>query len=528
MKFLPSQLMFFLQSPEARRRIASLVKFVLVLGLMVTVYSAIFHYLMEYEGRQFSWLTGFYWTLTVMSTLGFGDITFGSDLGRVFSIIVLMSGIIFLLVMLPFTFIQFFYAPWLEAETKSRAPRQLPPDTAGHVIFTSFDPITITLVDRLRDYDYRYVILTPDLQFALQLHDQQYQVVVGELDDPVTYRRLRVDQAALVVVNNDDMKNTNITFTIREIAPEVPIAANADHEHSIDILQLAGATHVFQFTKMLGLALARRALGTTSGRANIIGRFNGLLIAEAPVLHTPLVGRTLMESRLRETVGINVVGLWERGRFEIPRADTLLTDATVMLLAGSEEQLSRYDRLFETGLEIEAPILILGGGRVGQAAAEALEERGVLYRIVEQNPRLIGEADKYVQGSAADLNTLLRAGIRKAPSVFITTHNDDLNIYLTIYCRRLRPDIQILSRATMDRNVSILYTAGADLVMSYASLGANTIINLLSPGKMLMLSEGLNVFRVKAHPSLAGRSLKESRIREETGCSVIALQGGRT
>jgi hypothetical protein len=59
--------------------------------------------LMLYEGRQYSWVTGFYWTLTTMSTLGFGDITFHSDAGRLFSVVVLLSGIVFLLVMLPFT-----------------------------------------------------------------------------------------------------------------------------------------------------------------------------------------------------------------------------------------------------------------------------------------------------------------------------------------------------------------------------------------------------------------------------------------
>lgn len=61
---------------------------------------------MAYEGREESWVTGFYWTLTVMSTLGFDDITFESDLGRIFSSIVLLSGIIFMLVILPFTFIK--------------------------------------------------------------------------------------------------------------------------------------------------------------------------------------------------------------------------------------------------------------------------------------------------------------------------------------------------------------------------------------------------------------------------------------
>lgn len=75
---------------------------------MVGVYSIAFHFIMAAEGEHHSWLTGLYWTLTVMTTLGFGDITFKDDLGKLFSILVLLSGVIFLLVVLPFTFIQLF------------------------------------------------------------------------------------------------------------------------------------------------------------------------------------------------------------------------------------------------------------------------------------------------------------------------------------------------------------------------------------------------------------------------------------
>ncbi|MFW5792421.1 MAG: potassium channel family protein, partial [Desulfohalobiaceae bacterium] len=96
MKYLPSQLMFLLKDRRTRRNIRSLSEFLLVLFLVITAYSVIFHFLMQYEGREFSFVTGFYWTLTVMSTLGFGDITFSSDLGRLFSMVVLLSGIIFL------------------------------------------------------------------------------------------------------------------------------------------------------------------------------------------------------------------------------------------------------------------------------------------------------------------------------------------------------------------------------------------------------------------------------------------------
>ncbi len=523
MKFLPSQLMFFLQSRETTQKIRSLLKFIVFLSLLITLYSILFHFLMEYEGRQYSWLTGFYWTLTVMSTLGFGDITFTSDLGRLFSIVVLLSGVLLLLIMLPFTFITFFYAPYLEAQSRFRAPREVPQGLKNHVILTSFDPLTISLVDRLQHYQRPHVILTPDIQQALELLDLGYHVVVGELDDPAAYKAVRVEQAAMVVANNDDMKNTNITFTIRELSKTIPIITNADLDESIDILELAGSTQVFQFMKMLGQAFARRTLGISS-RANIIGRFDKLLIAEATAMRTPLVGKTLLASGIRQATGVNVVGVWQEGQFIAPRPHEVIQPSTVFVLAGTEEQLARYDQLVQGAEELSAPVLILGGGRVGRAAADTLKNLGISFRIIEKDHALIDNQEEYIEGSAADLKTLERAGIYTTPSVLITTHTDDLNIYLTIYCRRLRPDVQIISRATLDRNISILYTAGANLVMSAASLAANTILNLLIGNKVLMITEGLNIFRVKTHKDLAGRTLQQSKIREDTGCTLIAIQ----
>jgi voltage-gated potassium channel len=184
-----------------------------------------------------------------------------------------------------------------------------------------------------------------DVQKALELQDLELRVAVGDLGDPQTYRRLKVDDAALVVSNVDDMMNTNIAFTIREISQTVPITANADLDDSVDILELAGSTHVFQFTKMLGQSLARRVLGTTA-RANVIGKIESLLIAEAPAMRTPLVGKTLLQTKLRETIGINVVGIWERGRFIIPTAQTTINPTSVLLLAGSTDQFSAYDEKF--------------------------------------------------------------------------------------------------------------------------------------------------------------------------------------
>ena len=520
MKYQLGQIISIL-TKRRERNVRMLIKFLLILAGMVTVYSVLFHFLMILEDQEHSWITGFYWALTVMSTLGFGDITFNTDLGKLFSVIVLLSGVIFMLIMLPFTFIQFFYAPWLEAQTKARVPRELPENTKDHVILTSFDAITMTLIQKLQRYKYPYVIVMEDIQHTLELVEQGYKVVVGDLSDPDTYRRLRVDTAALLLATRDDMVNTNIAFTAREISSKVPIATNADLDDSVDILQLAGSTYVLQFMKLLGQSLSRRVI-RTSARSNVIGNIDALLIAEAPAMRTSLVGKALQESSLRETTGVTVVGVWERGRFEIPTAETTIHSTTVLLLAGSADQLNNYDKNIGEHEKLEAPVLVLGGGRVGLAAADSLHQAGIDFRIIEKRQKLVTDS-RHIHGSAADIHTLTRAGIQSTPSVIITTHDDRTNIYLTIYCRRLRPDVQIICRANLDRNIAKLHKAGADLVMSSASLAASTVFNLLKPDDVLMLAEGLNVFRSGVHATLADKTLAECQIRARTGCSVIAI-----
>ncbi len=523
MKFLTSQMMAFLSAGETRRNLRVLWRFLALLLVMVIAYSALFHFLMAAEQQRHSWVTGAYWTLTVMTTLGFGDITFQSDAGRIFSVIVLLSGVFFLLIVLPFTFIQFFYAPWLEAQSRQRAPRSVRADVHGHIIITNYDPVASSLVRRLGYHHIPYFVIEPDSTRALALHDQGVSVVVGEPDDAATYKRLRLEASRMLVATSDDYMNTNVAFTVRELSQSLPIVSFARAPESVDVLELAGSSHVLRLTEMLGRSLAHRTLGGDV-RANVIGTFGELLIVEAPVLGTPLVGKTVGEGWVRENTGLTVVGVWKRGRFETLGPDTIIDGSMVLVLAGSEEQVASFAELTAIYSISDAPVLILGGGRVGREAGAALTEAGIPYKIVEKDPGRVRDPENYVVGDAADLQCLERAGIDAAPTAIVTTSDDQTNIYLTIYCRRLRPDIQIISRATLEHNVSTLHRAGADFVMSYASMGANAVYNILAQGDVVMVAEGLDVFRVDVPPRLVGKTLEESGIRAHTGCSVVALE----
>ena len=475
MKYLSSQFGFLFAAGETRANLTALLKYFAFLVVMVTVYAVLFHLIMgRIEGQQHSWITGFYWTLVVMTTLGFGDITFTSDIGRLFSMVVLVSGVVFLLVMLPFLFIRLFYAPWLESRVRLRAPREVRAGTTGHVIITEYDAVAAGLVERLNAAAIPYFIVEPDPAKAARFVSDDLSVIAGENDSRATYERLRTPAARLVVANCEDTANTNITLTVREVAPQVHIAAVVEEEDSVDILQLSGATTVLPLKRQLGESLANRV---DTGRA------------EAHV------DRLVPQRAYRRAAGPRHAACGRaRARYAPARADRPerrralgARPAAARLPAHENSRRCRRGRgrigrrrlralnalIARDGTT--APVLVIGAGKVGQAAARALKQKALVVYALDRDEKALAtlapDVDAVYAGDAADRETIERAGIGRVASVLLTTNDDAMNIYLAVYCRKLNPGLRIVSRITHERNVEAIHRAGADFVLSYTSLG---------------------------------------------------------
>ena len=523
MKSIAAVVAAFLENRSSRSNLKALVRLVTLLIGMILLYSLLFHVLMELEGQKHSWITGLYWTLTVMSTLGFGDITFKEDPGRLFSIIVMISGVMFLLVILPFTFIEFFYVPWMKAQARARAPRELPEGTKDHVIFTCYDPVTAALIPMLVKHGHPYVVLTSNVAEALDYYEQGIQVAVGELDDPVTYRKMRLRKAAALVAMRSDVLNTNITFTARELAEDVTIIASASSDAGRDVLELAGATLVFRLEHMMAKTLARRIIGKDAA-AHVIGKVGGLMIAEANVADTELEGKALIDSGIREKSGLSVIGVWDHGKLRTVESDTVLQRLSTMVLAGTEEQMENYNRIYSIPCPEKPRVLIIGGGRVGRLTSTVLQEAGWPTTIIEKIPERVKDHPEAVIGDATNIEVLRAAKAREVGTIIITSHDDDVNISLAIFFRRLRASLQIICRCTMEKNVRTMHRAGADLVLSSATMGANTIYNLVREDDNLLLAEGVLVFPTPVPKSMAGKRLMDCAVRTQTGCTIIAVE----
>jgi len=469
---------------------------------------------MGLENRSYSKITALYWTITNMSTLGLGDITFQSDLGKLLNIFVNISGLTFILVLVPYTFVKLF-------QSTERIHRELPRTIKDHVILTNYDHVSQALIRKLKQFNVPYVLLVPDIKEASELTDKGLNVVSGELDDLETYKKVQVNHSAGIVLTGNHFINTSTTYAVRRASPETQVVSTADSDSGEEVLISSGATIVIKLSEMMGKSLARR-ITAGDALAHDIEFFDKLKIAEATVKGTPLANKTLRESKIRELAGVSVVGIWNDGKFSLAKADTKVFERSVLVLAGSPEQIDMYNEMFCIYNVSSGPVLVVGGGKVGRALGKTLEERDIEYKLIEKNKKL-ADSEKYIIGDASDKELLLRSGLMTSPAVAITTEDDNMNIFLTTLIRKFRPDIQIISRGKLDRTVELLYRAGCDFVMSYASMGANSIFNLLKKGNILMIAEGVDVFRVEVPDKLAGKTIRESSVREKSGCSIVAL-----
>ena len=530
MRGIPVTLMLAIQKrfPGSNRKF--LRWFLIILLLLSLAYALLFHFFMYLEDRSYSFITGIYWTLVVLSTQGFGDIVFTSDPGKIFTIIghelalAVKAG---MLVLLPFVIIQFVYNPIMTAQKEANAPRSLPNTMKGHVLLTNYGPLEEAFVERLKSRKIPYAIIVEDVNEAYKLTDMGFRVAVGNLRSPQTYEAVQVQQAALVCVTSpSDPINTNIVFVVRQVSENVPIVSLSNVEESIDILELAGSTEVFDIGDLMGKSLARSSSNEGTG-AHVMGKIEDLRIVEARASGTDLVGKTLREAALGQKMQVTVIGVWERGRFDLAGPDTRIAENSILVMAMSDEQLTAYNSTFSTPESKGYGVLILGAGNVGIAAARYLREKGTPFTIIDKEeppPRVAKEfSQNIVIGDAADYAFLKSTIFFEASAVLVTTHNDDINIYLSLYFRKLRPDIQLLARANNESNVASLHRAGADFVLSTATTAATLLFNHLAQGHIYTMVEGLYAIQIKIPEKMVGKSLVNLQFRALTGCSIIAM-----
>jgi len=281
-----------------------------------------------------------------------------------------------------------------------------------------------------------------------------------------------------------------------------------------------------------------------------IGAFGGLLVA-GTVGFAAILDESVFDAFYRTVITVYTAGLVSVPESTGGRAFTLflvvwgvavffyvfalVIELTVSGTLGGVWQERRARRHVE---RLRDHFIICGYGRVGRRVGEEFREGGLPYVVVDYGPDALRVAkergDLLVEGKGTEGGVLASAGLEHARGLVASSDSDVDNLYITLSARAARPDILIVARAATEDAAEKLRLAGADrVVLPYTTAGQEMAKLAVRPQVAAFLdivtSAGgpdlrLEEIEITAGSGTAGRTIRDLRVRHETGALVIAVR----
>ncbi len=211
---------------------------------------------------------------------------------------------------------------------------------------------------------------------------------------------------------------------------------------------------------------------------------------------------------------------------------------TDYIVAGELRGALRRQRMNRDINRFRDHFIVCGYGRVGKQVVEGLLEDNVDIVVIDSNPEMADQFEAagiiYLIGSAADDELLTQAGIQRARGLSSCLPKDADNVFVVLSARALNPDLVIISRSNLMESGPKLRTAGADQIINpYLITGLRMAAQLIHPTVVeildVVMQRGdlqlrIEEITVSERSIMAGKTLGENNVRNETGVNILALR----
>lgn len=216
-----------------------------------------------------------------------------------------------------------------------------------------------------------------------------------------------------------------------------------------------------------------------------------------------------------------------------------------MVTEGEIKQLLESQQKTRDLANLRQHTIICGYGRIGQVLARKLTEAAQDFVIVDQNADRLAAAEdrsyRIYEGNATDEQTLIAVGIERARVLATVLPDDASNVFITLTARGLNPQLEIVARGEMPSTEKKLKLAGADHVVSPASISGMRMANLIThPNTIEFLDQGeergrlnellaqidvqVDELTIPADSPLVGKTIGDLEVRGKGTFIVVALR----
>ena len=161
-----------------------------------------------------------------------------------------------------------------------------------------------------------------------------------------------------------------------------------------------------------------------------------------------------------------------------------------------------------------------GLGEVGQPLTQYLADAGEDVCVIDiaERPGID------VVGDVLDRSVLDRASVADARAVILALGSDSTTQFAATVIRSYAPDLPIFASVMLRENVGRIQKAGVDFAISVSQVAGQLLAHHVL-GETVSLQAWIKVVKTRPGP-LEGKTPLAARIRERTGCSVVAVERG--
>ncbi|MDQ6883473.1 MAG: NAD-binding protein [Candidatus Dormibacteraeota bacterium] len=300
--------------------------------------------------ERWNFIDSLFMVVITVTTVGYEEVHPLSEVGRVFTMTVIVSGVGTMLYTLGI-FGELLVDGQLARYARMRRMERRITDLKEHFIVCGYGRMGTRVAQEFRQLDTRFVVVESNPASLERLRSDDILYVEGDATSDESLLKAGILRAkGLVTAVDSDERNVFITLTARALNPALFIVARSSFQDSAEKLRRAGANQVVSpylmgAHRMAALAVRPVAVDVLDSVLN--GENIDLVVEEMLVPSASrLLGRSLAESGMREA-GANILAIRKRsGQLRINPPDSQVLETDDLLVAiGTREQMSAAERL---------------------------------------------------------------------------------------------------------------------------------------------------------------------------------------
>jgi voltage-gated potassium channel len=291
-----------------------------------------------------SFIDALYMTVITLSTVGYGEVHHLSTAGRIFSIVLIISGVGAMLYTLT-TIVQYILEGGFGDILGRRRMKEKIASLKRHVILCGYGKVGHEVARVFESEGTPFIIVEMDQATVSRAVENGYLCIQGNATSDDVLKEAGIERArALVAALGSDADNLYITLSAKEMRPDLFIVARASTEESEPKLLRAGADRIMSPYRIGGRHMAMltlRPLVVDFVDTTMLSRGRELVLENIKVSSgSPVEGKTVKEgSQCCGGAAILAVRKKDGRLLTNPAQDTLLDLEDELVIIGTRNQL---------------------------------------------------------------------------------------------------------------------------------------------------------------------------------------------